>query len=65
MKRTSFDAEWEKKPKRVEKGLNKVGKHKKSIYNMLSEFEEDMDLDSDIGEVKHGYSSNVNYTKQR
>ena len=44
--------EWEKKPKKVEKGTNKAGKHRKSIYNMLSDYDEDEyfdeEFDSDV-----------------
>ena len=41
-------SEWdqEKKLHRVEKGTNKAGKHRKNIYNMLSDYE-DEDLESD------------------
>lgn len=66
MKQKSPDWEWEKKPKRVEKGTNKAGKHKKSLYNMLSEFEEDLnDDDDDESDVRYTFSSNVHYAKQR
>lgn len=64
MSKKSSDWEWEKKPKRVEKGTNKAGKHKKSLYNMLSELEDDFDDDND-DDVKYNYTSNVHYTKQR
>lgn len=41
----SSDWDREKKVHRVEKGTNKAGKHRKSIYNMLSEEEDDFDSD--------------------
>lgn len=63
MKQKSSDWDWEKKPKRVEKGTNKAGKYKKSLYNMLSEYEEDLDVDG--GDLTTNYSSNVYYGKQR
>ena len=33
--------EWEKRPKGPKKGTDKVAKHRKSIYNMLSDYDED------------------------
>jgi hypothetical protein len=65
MKHRPVDWDWEKKPKRVEKGTNKAGKHRKSLYNMLSEVEDDYYDDDNDGTVRYNYSSNVNYTKQR
>lgn len=66
MKRTPPDWDWEKKPKRVEKSTNKVNKHRKSIYNMLSDYEEDSDdLDSGGSDETHNYHGNFNYEKQR
>lgn len=56
------DWDWEKKPKRLVKSQDKTGKHKKSIYNMLSEYEEDSD--NDDNEVEFSYETNDN-TKQR
>lgn len=41
----SSDWDREKKVHKVEKGTNKAGKHRKSIYNMLSEEEDDFDSD--------------------
>lgn len=66
MKMKSEDWEWEKKPRRVEKGADKAGKHRKSIYNMLSDYDdEDLEFDSESGDVKHSYNGNFNYTKRR
>lgn len=56
------DWEWEKKPRKVEKGTDKAGKHRKSIYNMLSD--EDDEFDSAEGDV-HYYNSNSHYDKKR
>lgn len=66
MKTRSNDWDWEKKPKRVEKGTNKAGKHRKSLYNMLADYDEDeLEFDSESGDVKHNYNGNFNYSKQR
>lgn len=66
MKTRSHDWEWEKKPRRVEKGTDKTGKHRKSIYNILSDFDEDeLEFDGESGDVKHSYDGNFNYTKRR
>jgi hypothetical protein len=66
MKRTASDWDWEKKPKRVDKGTNRVNKHRKSIYNMLSEYEErSEDSDSDSSDMLHSYDGNFNYEKRR
>ena len=65
MKTKEVNWEWEKKPRRVEKGSNKDTKHRKSIYNMLSDVEDDDDYDSEGGVVMHNYNGNFNYTKQR
>lgn len=60
------DWDREKKIRKVEKGTNKAGKHRKNIYNMLSDFNEDeLEFDSESGEVKHSYNGNFNYSKQR
>lgn len=61
MKRKSIPNEWdwEKKPKKVEKGTNKAGKHRKSIYNMLSDdseddyFDEEFDSDVNVRNYRH------------
>jgi hypothetical protein len=65
MKRSRDDFDREKKLKKIVKGTDKAVKHRKSLYNMLSSDEDD--LDDDTGEVgKHyGYHGNNNYTKQR
>ena len=66
MKTKSEDYEWEKKPRRVEKGADKAGKHRKSIYNMLSDYDDDdLEFDSESGNVRHSYNGNFNYTKRR
>lgn len=65
MKRNSSEWDHEKKIRRIEKGTDKSGKHRKSIYNMLSE-QDDYDLDSDSdGDVNHDYAGNFNYDKRR
>jgi hypothetical protein len=54
-------SEWdqEKKLHRVEKGTNKAGKHRKSIYNMLSDYEDDdLEFDSEVGEVLYDQGRN-------
>lgn len=60
---------WDREPKihKIEKGKNKAGKHRKNIYNMLSDYEDsnDLEFDSESGNVKHSYDGNFNYTKQR
>jgi hypothetical protein len=53
----NMSSEWDsnRKIRRVEKGTNKVDKHRKSIYNMLSEEDlesYDDELDSDTEESK-------------
>lgn len=58
MKRYTDDWDREKKLKRVEKGTNKEYKHRKSIYNMMSEGEDYYD-GSDIDE----YSDEDNYDR--
>lgn len=60
--------EWDqdRKLRKVVKGADKTGKHRKSIYNMLSDYEEeDLEYDSETGNVKHSYNGNFNYSKQR
>ena len=54
-------SEWdqEKKLHRVEKGTNKAGKHRKSIYNMLSDYEDDdLEFDSEESEVLYDQGRN-------
>lgn len=66
MKNKSTDWDREKKIPKVIKGTNKAGKHRKSIYNMLSDYDKDeLEFDNDSGDVKHSYYGNFNYTKQR
>lgn len=66
MKTRSNDWDWEKKPKRVEKGTNKDSKHRKSLYNMLADYDKDeLEFDSESGDVRHSYNGNFNYSKQR
>lgn len=65
MKRNYSEWDQEKKIRRVEKGADKSGKHRKSLYNMLSEYDESyLDSDSD-GDVNHDYAGNFNYDKRR
>lgn len=47
--------DWEKKPKKVVKGTNKAGKHRKNIYNMLSDFDEEDEFDSDVDVTSQHY----------
>lgn len=69
MKRNFAEYDREKKIRRVSKGTDKSSKHRKSIYNMLTDDEEDLVIESETedSDVKYNYSiqSNVNYTKQR
>jgi len=61
----SSDWDREKKIHKVVKGTNKVGKHRKSIYNMLSDYEEDdFVYDSGGKQVSRNYKQ-FNYDKQR
>ena len=64
MKAKEQDWDREKKIPKVLKGSDKSTKHRKSIYNMLRDYEEENDLDGD-NEVAYGYHGNFNYTKQR
>lgn len=41
------DWEWEKRPKRVEKGINKENKHRKKVYQFEEDVDQDYDLDYD------------------
>jgi len=64
MKSKNFDQDREKKIHRVVKGTNKAGKHRKNIYNMLSDYEEDdQESDSEYSVVQ--YNENQQYTKHR
>ena len=51
MKRKNFEIDYDKKVRKVTKGVDKSGKYRKSIYNMLEEEEEDESLDLDNGDV--------------
>lgn len=63
MKNKYQDFDREKKIHRVVKGTNKAGKHRKNIYNMLSEYDDEEDSDSEYSVVM--YSDKQEYTKQR
>ena len=49
MKHKNFEVDYEKKARKITKGVDKSGKYRKSIYNMLEE--EDESLDPDNSEV--------------
>ena len=63
MKKKTYQTDREKKLHRVNKGTDTVAKHKKSIYNMLSED----DSDYVEGEVEDNYfmEDDEYYLKQR
>lgn len=67
MKRYNHDFDREKKVRKVLKGTDKSSKHRKSLYNMLTDEEDNFDSVDDTSDVENNYSmhSNVNYTKQR
>lgn len=65
MKKAPSDWEWEKKPKKVVKGTNKAGKHRKNIYNMLSDYQEKYEEPDSDGKINYKFNSNLNYSKQR
>jgi hypothetical protein len=46
MKRKNFEIDYDKKVRKVTKGVDKSGKYRKSIYNMLDEEDESPDLDN-------------------
>jgi F420-0:gamma-glutamyl ligase-like protein len=46
MKRKNFEIDYDKKVRKVTKGVDKSGKYRKSIYNMLEEEDESLDLDN-------------------
>ena len=50
MKRKNFEIDFEKKARKITKGVDKSGKYRKSIYNMLEEEDESLDLNN--GDVK-------------
>ena len=47
MKRKNFEIDHDKKVRKVTKGVDKSGKYRKSIYNMLEEDDESLNLDDD------------------
>ena len=47
MKRKNFEIDYEKKVRKITKGVDKSGKYRKSIYNMLEEEDESLNLDDD------------------
>ena len=46
MKRKNFEIDYDKKVRKVTKGVDKSGKYRKSIYNMLEEEDESLDLEN-------------------
>ena len=46
MKHKNFEIDYEKKARKITKGIDKSGKYRKSIYNMLDEEDESLDLDN-------------------
>ena len=49
MKRKNFEIDYEKKVRKVTKGVDKSSKYRKSIYNMLEDEDEDLNLsDSEV-----------------
>ena len=46
MKRKNFESDREKRIRKVVKGTDKSGKYRKSIYNMLEDEDESLDLDN-------------------
>jgi len=59
MKRNFSDFDREKKLRKVVKGTDKSCKHRKSIYNMLTEDEDDLEIESDLdtedSDVEYNY----------
>jgi hypothetical protein len=47
MKRKNFEIDYEKKVRKITKGVDKSGKYRKSIYNVLEEDDESLNLDDD------------------
>lgn len=62
-KTNSEDWDWELKPRKLEKGTNKAGKHRKSIYNMLSDYDEDDYFDEEF-DSEVNVSNNRRYVKR-
>ena len=53
MKRKNFEIDYDKKVRKVTKGVDKSGKYRKSIYNMLEEEDESLDLNnSDVDDYE-------------
>lgn len=51
MKRKNFEVDYERKVRKVTKGVDKSSKYRKSIYNMLEDEDEDLDpTDSDVND---------------
>ena len=46
MKRKNFEVDYDKKVRKITKGVDKSGKYRKSIYNMLEEEDESLDLNN-------------------
>lgn len=46
MKRKNFEIDYDKKVRKVTKGVDKSSKYRKSIYNMLEDEDEDLDLNN-------------------
>ena len=46
MKRKNFEIDYDKKVRKITKGVDKSGKYRKSIYNMLEEEDESLDLEN-------------------
>lgn len=64
MKHKNFESDKEKRIRKVVKGTDKSSKYRKSIYNMLED--EDDSLDLSDGDVDDNYDDlDDNYTKQR
>ena len=51
MKHKNFEVDYEKKARKITKGIDKSGKYRKSIYNMLDEEDESLELDN--GDVEY------------
>lgn len=54
----------EKKIHKIVKGTDKVAKHRKSLYNMLSDPEDSDNVNGEVGK-NYGYHGNNNFTKRR
>jgi hypothetical protein len=46
MKRKNFEIDYDKKVRKVTKGVDKSSKYRKSIYNMLEDEDADLDLNN-------------------